>query len=437
MSYTLIERKELTDAASSIEFTGIPQFYTDLIVLASLRNNRPGSVAEDYGVFFNGDTNSSNNSARQLLGTGTSALSRSAYNYGAITSSSGSTSNTFSSVSIYVPNYSSSTAKSASVDVVAENNGTEAYQAITDRLWTGTSPITSLRISNGDSGGTNSFVAGSSISLYGINRQQAIGAPKAVGGAITFANGYWNHTFTASGDFYSLENLTVDTLIVAGGGGTSKNNGRYGGGGGAGGLLQRSTINVPALVTNPILVGAGGSGAISIGRGTNGSDSFAFSLTAIGGGSGGIGSELGSPNGAAGGSGGGATSVNGSGGAGTAGQGNSGGSTSTGGGSGGGGAGAAGQGQQGSNGGAGGAGLSWINGLFYAGGGAGGGQVGGAGGSGGGGSGSSENVPRTNGSSGTENTGGGAGASYPNQSTIGNANGNNGGSGVVIIRYPA
>jgi hypothetical protein len=169
MTMKLIETITLSSTATLIQFTSIPQTYTDLYVLASLRNNR-SSIAEDYAVTFNSDTTSGNYSVREILGSGSSVTSRAGFNYGALTNSNSSTSNTFSSVSVYVPNYTGSSQKNASVDAVVENNATEAYQALTARLWTSTAAITALAISNGDSGGSNSFVSGTTVSLYGIQK---------------------------------------------------------------------------------------------------------------------------------------------------------------------------------------------------------------------------------------------------------------------------
>lgn len=426
MSMTKIQQVTLTSQAT-ITFSSIPTFYSDLLIVASLRDSS-GEEARSL-IAFNGVTTGF--SSRHLTGDGTTASTGTdarlvGFNRDDVTV------NTFNNVQIYIPNYSGSTNKSFSVESVTENNATSANQHIIAGLWSNTAAINSITLSSS----ANNFRVGSSATLYGINQAQAAGRPKAVGGNITFANGYWVHTFTGSGTFSAQSDLRVDALVVAGGGATSRNNGRYGGGGGAGGLLTASNLSVPRNSSTVVVVGAGGSGALAIGRGTSGSPSSAFSLTSIGGGSGGIGSELGSPNGDPGGSGGGGTSVNGSGGAGTAGQGFAGGATSTGGASGGGGASAAGQGQQGSNGGAGGDGAFW-GGQAYAGGGGGGGSIGGAGGLGGGGTGSREAAPGNNGTAGTANTGGGGGGAFPNQSTIGAVFGNNGGSGVVIIRYRA
>lgn len=103
-------------------------------------------------------------------------------------------------------------------------------------------------------------------------------------------NTYNVHTFTSDGAFDVLQlgtsYNTVDYLIVAGGGPSGANGG---GGGGAGGLLSGSA-NIGAT-TYSVSVGSGGIAATYNGSypvlGTNGSNSSALGLTAIGGGAGG------------------------------------------------------------------------------------------------------------------------------------------------------
>ena len=124
----------------------------------------------------------------------------------------------------------------------------------------------------------------------------------------------------------------VSTLLVAGGGGGG--GGLNGGGGGAGGFIETWTAVTPSSYY-PIFVGAGGVGAMTGSLATtapsNGTNSSAFSITAIGGGKGGA--EYNSPYAhyapSSGGSGGGGSWGNNSsnyiGSDGTAGQGNKGG----------------------------------------------------------------------------------------------------------------
>jgi hypothetical protein len=246
----------------------------------------------------------------------------------------------------------------------------------------------------------------------------------------------------------------VNYLIVAGGGGGGNCNsfGFRGGGGGAAGGCLANVSSVQPGTAYTITVGAGGAAA------TSGSNSSAFSLTAIKGGYGG--GQASSGIGASGGSGGGgeAGAVGGSG---TSGQGFAGGSGvgSGGSGGGGGGGGAVGVASTSSQAGNGGIGLnSSITGssAYYAGGGGGGTYNGtgganrgnpGTGGSGGGGNGGSPGVENTAGdgavaaTAGTPNTGGGGGGDtalvYNGGATQTSLGAAAGGSGIVIVSYPS
>lgn len=214
-------------------------------------------------------------------------------------------------------------------------------------------------------------------------------------------------------------NYAVDYVVVAGGGGGGFESFQGSGGGGAGGYVANSTT-VTVGTGYSITIGSGGS------VNNKGANSVAFSLTAIGGGSGAGNSNTGIING---GSGGGRCTrdnpaENFGPGSGTSGQGFAGSSGISGYiGAGGGGASEIGQGINGGNGVA-----STINGAstYYAGGGGGGNRQVGNGGTGGLGGGGSNNT------AGTANTGGGGagGGSDPGAFT-----GTAGGSGVVILRY--
>ena len=164
----LIESKTLATAAASIEFTSIPQDGTDLVALISLRGNNSG-VADDPIYRFNSDSGS-NYSYRFLVGDGSTATSGSAattFNYLGNSNGNTSTSNTFGNQILYIPNYTSSSAKSSSVDSVSENNATNAFQRIVANLWTGTAAITTFTVTSATS---TQFLAGSTISLYKITK---------------------------------------------------------------------------------------------------------------------------------------------------------------------------------------------------------------------------------------------------------------------------
>lgn len=153
--------------ASEILFSSIPSTFTDLYLVCSLRSAR-ATIGDDIVFRFNGDTGA-NYGWRALLGTGSSTTSSAngaaTVGYFGICSASSSTSSTFGNQSLYIPNYTASTAKSASVDAVSEHNGTESYQFLTANRWSGTDPINTIRVFS-DTG--NNFVQYSSASLYGI-----------------------------------------------------------------------------------------------------------------------------------------------------------------------------------------------------------------------------------------------------------------------------
>jgi hypothetical protein len=460
-TYTLLETITVGAAgASSVTFNSIPQTgYTDLVLKISSRQNADTNAVM-LSFTFNGNTTGYSRKNIYTDGTGignltgtSEALSRFAFS-----NSSTFTANTFTNAELYIPNYTSSNAKSVSADGVAENNATLGYVSLSANLW---SPVTQAPISSisiGISSGGSSFAQHSTFSLYGVSALGVIPtkAPKATGGSIIQTDGtYWYHAFLSSGTFTPATALTCDYLVVAGGGGGAA----WGGGGGAGGLRStvtatggggslESALSLASGTAYTVTIGAGGAGANYSSpqyNGNNGSNSVFSTITSTAGGGGG--GYAAAANGKTGGSGGGGASQGGgsAGGAGTTNQGFAGGTGQSGGnlcGGAGGGAGAVGA--NGVNGGAtGGAGVA-ISALatatgtgvssYYAGGGGGSGQstAVGTGGAGGGGSG----VTNASATAGTANTGSGGGGGY-SQAGVADYNGGNGGSGIVIIRYLA
>jgi hypothetical protein len=165
----LIETKTLGSAAASIEFTSIPQTYTDLVILLS---GRCTLSAANYSFLlnFNGD-GGSNYTQRRLYGagSGTPQTDGATNNTIPATINGGAeTANTFSNYQFYLPNYSGSTTKSVSMDGVTENNGTLAYQFLGAYLWNNTNGISTVTFTL--NGVANTWVAGSTISLYGITK---------------------------------------------------------------------------------------------------------------------------------------------------------------------------------------------------------------------------------------------------------------------------
>ena len=146
--------------ASTMDFTSIPSTYTDLNLVLSLRPTSQDSVY----LSFNGSTSSF--TSRFLEGSGASASSGTATRYVAFPLTT--TSNTFSSSSIYIPNYAGATNKSYSIDSVSEANATTAYADLVAGLWSSTSAINQISISLATGGVT--FVQYSTATLYGISK---------------------------------------------------------------------------------------------------------------------------------------------------------------------------------------------------------------------------------------------------------------------------
>lgn len=442
--------------ASSIEFTNIPQTYTDLKLVMSLRTNY-ASGFDNAKISFNGST--AGFTYRRLFGSGSTASSDSGSNNtnSIISNAATSTSSVFANGELYIPNYTSANNKSYSIDAVSENNATQAFNYLAAGLWSNTAAITSLTLTPQD--GTL-FAQYTTATLYGVkNVTTATGTGKAIGGDEIYTDGtYWYHKFTTVGttSFTPLTSLTVDYLVVAGGGsGAVSNNGNNGtGGGGAGGV--RCTVGAtggggslesPLSLTAQaytVTVGDGGASRTGTGNvGANGSNSVFATITAIGGGGGGYWNGTTHTVGTGGSGGGAGVAQNGTsktGGAGTANQGFAGGNSGTGassgmGSGGGGGAGAVGSNGTSTAGGAGGTGITTnISGISATYGGGGGGADGNAQtshGAGGAGGGTAGGDPST--SAATANTGGGSGGA---NATSGSGTSGKGGSGIVIIRYP-
>jgi hypothetical protein len=78
------------------------------------------------------------------------------------------TSNTFGSGSIYIPNYTASTNKYLSMDFVSENNATGAFSAMArtvSALWSNSTAVSSFQLV---ADGSDNLAVGTTVSIYGI-----------------------------------------------------------------------------------------------------------------------------------------------------------------------------------------------------------------------------------------------------------------------------
>ena len=154
--------------SSSLAFTSIPSTYTDLVVKISGRS--ASATFGNDGITLEINGSASNFSSKQLAGDGstTSSASRTTNYIGALLDNAGATTNTFTNTEIYFPNYTSTTtAKSFSLDSVAENNATLAEADLVAVLWNPATQaaITSLTFKTVTA---SNYVQYSTATLYGI-----------------------------------------------------------------------------------------------------------------------------------------------------------------------------------------------------------------------------------------------------------------------------
>lgn len=169
-TFFALAKNNLTSSQSSVVFSAIPQTYTDLYIVCSVRNTG-GTTGTNY-IRMQANSATNEFSGRYLEGYGNS-LTGSGYTqndpymtqlYGNVLN--GATSNTFGYVEIYIPNYAGSTAKPISATGISENNNATASWGVdvVASLYNSTSAITSLTFTPTG----NSFASNSSFHLYGI-----------------------------------------------------------------------------------------------------------------------------------------------------------------------------------------------------------------------------------------------------------------------------
>jgi hypothetical protein len=165
-TYTKIASNTVgSGGVASVTFSSIPATYTDLVIKVSGRSARAGQQADNLFMTLNGTT--TNFTTMSLSGNGASASSTSnptRYASFAVDAAT-STASTFSSHEIYIPNYTSSSYKSYSVDSVSETNATGAQSDLFAGLWSNTAAITTILLQPE----VSTWVQYSTFTLYGIS----------------------------------------------------------------------------------------------------------------------------------------------------------------------------------------------------------------------------------------------------------------------------
>lgn len=149
--------------ASSIDFTSIPNTYTDLMIMYSLRAANAGIYA-DTSITFTGATGSGGKSLYSLGTTVGSFSPTGSQNFYGESVGNNATASTFSNGTFYIPNYTSTTNKSLSGDGVGENNGSSSIMVLTAGGYTSSGAITAASLTVP---GTT-FLQYSTAYLYGI-----------------------------------------------------------------------------------------------------------------------------------------------------------------------------------------------------------------------------------------------------------------------------
>lgn len=157
-----------SSAITTIEFTSIPQTYTDLVIKVSARMDR-AVTRQSLNVWFNNSTGSWVGRRFAAYDTNSLLSDTASTTYYQIPQGTGTnaTASTFSNSEYYIPNYTSSNNKSIISDSVTENNSSTAW--IIDLgigFWSNTAAITSIKI---DGNGWD-FLQYSTATLYGIKK---------------------------------------------------------------------------------------------------------------------------------------------------------------------------------------------------------------------------------------------------------------------------
>jgi len=156
-TYEPIATSTLGSAQASVTFSGIPQTYTDLVVVVS----SPSASASAYSALtVNGD-NGSNYSFTRLYGTGSAAGSNRGSNMTYWQTQYLYSSGTYLNAICHFMNYSNTTTNKTMI----ERYNDAAYEVDAQvNLWRSTAAITSITFSRV----SGNYATGSTFTIYGI-----------------------------------------------------------------------------------------------------------------------------------------------------------------------------------------------------------------------------------------------------------------------------
>ena len=164
MTYNLISTVTVgATSVSTIDFTSIPQTYTDLVLVLSARAST-ATVSTPFYLTVNSLTTNRSWNAITTTGAGNSNAGTTDTQQGTINGLA-STTSAFGNAMFYIPKYSSVENKAWIVESINETNATAISSYVAQQHLTDTTAISSLSLTFS----TNTVVQYTSASLYGIN----------------------------------------------------------------------------------------------------------------------------------------------------------------------------------------------------------------------------------------------------------------------------
>lgn len=167
-TFTFLSSVTVSSAVSSISFSSIPQTYTDLYILLSPHTDRVSYINADLSIAINGNTASAK---RAFWASAAGVVGNNGGIEGLVQGGNAGVTNqsfVFGPTTIYIPNYTNSSAKALITNWTAEGLTTDldnARNGMSGVSYSGTAAITSITLS--PNSGTN-WTQHSTFYLYGI-----------------------------------------------------------------------------------------------------------------------------------------------------------------------------------------------------------------------------------------------------------------------------
>ena len=158
-TYELIASANGNGSADTITLSSIPTTYTDLVLVAKIKNQ--SGVPQGTVLLFNGDTNTANYSDVRVNKNGTLDDERDTSGQYIVNQ----TSSEFAVAVVNIMNYSSTLIRKSQISTGTFNYSSGAFMRFSTGVWRNTAAIYSVTLRNGSS---IAFTTDSTVTLYGI-----------------------------------------------------------------------------------------------------------------------------------------------------------------------------------------------------------------------------------------------------------------------------